>query len=333
MKWLSVILFLIVSHFSSAQNFSSVDGRVKHINAPGPDSLARLLTAPYQTELEKTRAIFSWVAQNISYNTGYFNIGKKYAAVKFVPDPYDTASSWKSATELTAERVLRRRVAVCDGYSKLFKTLCDYAGLKSEIIPGYAKCHTERADKFRTNHTWNAVMIDSSWYLLDVTWASGYINHADQFVQQLDETYFLSPPQKFILDHYPEDLRWTLMENPPPLKEFKFTPFRYKSFIKYSIRSFYPSNGTIEASIGDTVSIELQIADRKKDNQIAPEAFFDSTILQQTPASVFLSPSVAEDKMVYTYVVGDNVEWLHLIYNQDPVLRYKLNIRKEKSWD
>lgn len=333
MKRLSAILFLIVSQFSSAQNFSSIDWRVKHINAPGPDSLARVLTAPYKTELEKTRAIFSWVAQNISYNTGYFNMGEKYAVVKFVPDPYDTASSWKSATELTAERVLRRRVAVCDGYAKLFKTLCDYAGLKSEIILGYAKCNTERNDKFKTNHTWNAVMIDSSWYLLDVTWASGYITYADKFVHHLDETYFLSPPGRFIVDHYPEDLRWTLMENPPALREFKFTPFRYKSFIKYSIRSFHPSNGTIEASIGDTISIELKIADMQKDRQIAPDAFFDSTVLQQTPASVFLSPAVAEDKIVYTYVVSDSVKWLHLIYNQDPVLRYKLNIRKEKLLD
>jgi hypothetical protein len=251
--------------------------------------------------------------------------------VNFVPDPYDTASSWKSGIELTAERVLRRRVAVCDGYAKLFKTLCDYAGLKSEIILGYAKCHTERNDKFRTNHTWNAVMIDSSWYLLDVTWASGYINHADQFIHHLDESYFLSPPRRFILDHYPEDLKWTLMENPPTLREFKFTPFRYKSFVKYSIRSFSPSSGTIEAAVGDTISLELKIADSQRDQLIAPDPFFDSTVVAETPASVFLQPSSTEDKIVYTYVVGANVEWLHLMYNNDPVLRYKLNIRKEKT--
>ena len=316
--------------FGQSYSFSSIDGKVKNIDAPTPDSLAKLITASYKTELEKTRAIFSWIAQHIAYNTGYFNIGKKYAAVKFVPDPFDTASSWKSGIELTAERVLRRRVAVCDGYAKLFKTLCDYAGLKSEIILGYAKCHTERSGKFRTNHTWNAVMIDSSWYLLDVTWASGYIDHSDNFIHHLDETYFLSPPRRFILDHYPEELKWTLMENPPTLKEFTFTPFRYKSFVKYSIHSFSPSNGIIEAAVGDTIHIELKIADLERDQLIAPDPSFDSTMVEESPASVFLKPLPAEEKIVYTYVVGTDVQWLHLIYNHDPVLRYKLNIRNEK---
>jgi Uncharacterized protein involved in cytokinesis, contains TGc (transglutaminase/protease-like) domain len=29
--------------------------------------------------------------------------------------------------------------------------------------------------RFAVNHTWNSVYIDSTWYLLDVTWASGVV--------------------------------------------------------------------------------------------------------------------------------------------------------------
>ena len=111
-------------------NFSSIDWKMRTIEAPTVDSLAKKLTVSYQTDLEKTRAIFSWIAQHISYNTGIFNSGRGYRSVKFVLDPDDTVSS-KSAVEQTAERVFRTRIAVCDGYAKLFKTLCDYAGVES----------------------------------------------------------------------------------------------------------------------------------------------------------------------------------------------------------
>lgn len=332
MKWLPVIL-LFAAQTSFSQNhvsFSSIDWNVSRIDAQTPDLLAKKLTAPYQGELEKTRAIFSWIAQHISYNTGIFNTGKKYSAIKFIPDPSDTISE-KSAVEQTAERVLRRRVAVCDGYAKLFKTLCDYAGIESEVILGYAKSYLERSDRFRTNHTWNAVRIDSTWYLLDVTWGSGFVV-ANEYVRHLDESYFLTPAKQFILDHYPEDLRWTLLDHAPTLKEFHFSPFKYKAYIKYSIKSISPSNGTIEAFLGDTIHLVLNAIDAAKDYKIAPDPFFDSTEYSLAPASVFLHPSIDGNKIEYTYVAdSDRIEWIHLLYNDDPILRYKLNIRKSKS--
>ena len=326
------IIFLLLSNTCFGQkrtaSFSSIDWNVKNIEAPTVDSLAKKLTAPYETELEKTRAIFSWIAQHIAYNTGIYNVGRGYQPVKYVFDPADTITS-KSAIEQTAEKVLRRRVAICDGYSKLFKTLCDYAGIESEVILGYGKCYLGKDERFRTNHTWNAVKVDSAWRLLDVTWASGYVTFSNEFVPRIDESYFLTPPQQFILDHYPEDLKWTLLERPPTLREFHFSPFKYKSLIKYSIASASPSNGTIEAFAGDTIRIELKLKDPSKDSLTASDPFFDLAVMQLSPASVFLEPVIENNEAVYTYVVQSNdVEWLHLLYNRDPVLRYKLNVKK-----
>jgi hypothetical protein len=326
------IIFLLLSNSCFGQkrtaSFSSIDWNVKNIEAPTVDSLAKKLTAPYGTDLEKTRAIFSWIAQHIAYNTGIYNVGKGYRSAKYFFDPADTITS-KSAIEQTAEKVLRRRVAICDGYSKLFKTLCDYAGIESEVILGYGKCYLEKDERFRTNHTWNAVKVDSVWRLLDVTWASGYVTFSNEFVPRIDESYFLTPPQQFILDHYPEDLKWTLLERPPTLREFHFSPFKYKSFIKYSIASASPSNGTIDAFEGNTIRIELKLKDPSKDSLTASDPFFDSTVMQLSPASVFLEPVIENSKAVYTYIVQSNdIEWLHLLYNRDPVLRYKLNVKK-----
>jgi transglutaminase/protease-like cytokinesis protein 3 len=329
-----LIIFLLFTNIGFGQkriNFAAIDWNVRNIETPTVDSLAKKIAASYQTDIEKTRAIFSWIAQHISYNTGIFNAGKGYRPVKFVLDPDDTVSS-KSAIEQTAERVFKRRIAVCDGYAKLFKALCDYAGIESEVILGYGKCYLEKDAKFRTNHTWNAVKIDSAWHLLDVTWASGYVSFANEFVQHLDESYFLTPPQQFISDHYPEDLKWTLLERPPALREFHFSPFKYKSFVKYGIASASPPNGTIEANIGDTIQIELKLKDPAKDSLIAPDVFFDSTIIQLSPASVFLAPIVEKNRAVYIYVIQSNdVQWIHLLYNEDPVLRYKLIVKSRES--
>lgn len=334
MKWLLTI-FIFSPVFSFAQqhtaSYPSIDWKVSRIEAPTLDSLAKELTSNCSTELEKTRAIFSWIAQHIAYNTGIFTAGRGFRQARYVEDPYDTVSL-KSPTEQTAEKVLKRRVAVCDGYARLFKTLCDYAGLQSEVIVGYGKGYLERAERFRTNHTWNAVRIDSTWHLLDVTWASGYVNFSNEFVPHIDESYFLTPPAQFIQDHYPEDLQWTLMEHPSTMREFHFSPFHYKSFVKYGIISASPANGTIEAKVGDTVRIELKLRDARADSSVAPDAFFDSTVIVNSPASVFLKPVIRGHSAVYTYVVeSDAVDWLHLLYNEDPVLRYKLSVKIQRS--
>lgn len=334
MKKVLIILLLLIMKSSFAQHFSSyidIDRKVQSIDAPTPDSLSKLLTAPYTTDLQKVRAIFSWIAQHVSYNTFVINSNRKFAKSKYVVESDDTSAEWKSAVEMTAIKVLKKRTAVCDGYAKLFKTLCDYANIRSEIITGYARGYIEGEDKFRSNHTWNAVMVDSVWQLLDVTWASGYINYTNQFAPRLDDTYFLTPPQQFIHDHYPEDITWTLMDDPPPMSEFKRMPYRGKSFVKYSISSYFPTNGIIEATAGDSIRIELKIKDAERDKKISPDPFFDSTIIDRSPLSVFLSPTdTVGNKFIYTYVVPPAaVGWINIVYNRDIIMRYRLNIKKD----
>lgn len=332
MKLKFLIWFTLLASASFAQvryaGFHEIDWRVRNVDARTPDTLAEKLTLPFTTDLEKVRAIFTWTTKNIAYNTGIFTYSRKNRNTSFPFDPTDTISVWKSAHEMTALRVLHRRVAVCDGYAKLFKTLCDYAGIPCEVISGYAKCHVEKNEKFRTNHTWNAVMIDGKWYLLDVTWASGYVNYANQFVQQTDESYFLPDPERFIRDHYPDDLRWTLLERPPVLREFHFSPYKCKSFVKYTLQVPASSNGIIEAEEGDTVTIELPVKDHGRDTSIAPDPNLDSAIFFTTPASAFIEPQIRENTAVYRFAADERFPWIHLMYNGDVVLRYRLQIKK-----
>jgi len=332
MKLIAIYLLLLVSLAGRAQSadFAAIDERMRTIDAPSPDSLASVITRIYTGDLEKARAIYSWIAQHIGYNTGIYGRSvRNDARWRTGPDPFDTMTVWRSGIEMAAWQVMRRRVTVCEGYARLFKVLCNYAGLQAEVVSGYAKCYLERGDKFCTNHSWNAVCIDGRWFLVDATWGSGYINFANEYVQHIDDNYFLTPPRAFIRDHYPENLRWSLLQEPPALREFDFAPFRFKSFVKYGIHAYRPGTGTIEAAVGDTVQLELEVRDADKNRSISSDPFFDSTMLTTSPASVFLEPSFQSRKVIYSYVVGDDpIEWLNLVYNNDIVLRYRLRIKK-----
>ena len=73
MKLLICCLLLLLSTFcfsqSKAVNFSAIDWRAEKIESTSPDTLAKLLTASYTTDLEKVRSIFRWITEHIEYNT------------------------------------------------------------------------------------------------------------------------------------------------------------------------------------------------------------------------------------------------------------------------
>ena len=327
------LILFVVSFSMQAQkpvtSFSTIDWNVQSITAESPDSLATRLTAPYQTELEKVRAVYSWICQHIQYNTSIYRPNPQN--IRYTLDPLDTASVWKSGDEMVAQKVLRRGMAVCDGYSRLFKVLCQYAGIEAVVVNGYARSDWDRAAyRFRTNHTWNAVRIDSVWHLLDVTWASGYMDYANNYVQHQNDYYFLAPPEEFIRHHYPEDLRWSLLAQPPTMAEFKKMPFRSKSFIKYDIAAYFPVIGIVEAEVGDTLSFSIQLKDAEKAKRIGSDPFLDTTNFTSSPLSVFIKPEKEKgNKAQYSFVVDTTTEWIHLLYNDDVVLRYRVNRKQD----
>jgi len=337
MKWLLMIFILGSVPVFSQKNkvdFSEIDRRARLVDATTPFLLSQQLTAPCSTDLQKVRAIFRWITDNIAYRTSETINHKKKSRIKEEEDGTDDTTLLKPLDERVSETVLANKLAVCDGYARLFKTLCKYAGLHAEVITGYGKTEPHKVhQRFRNNHSWNAVMIDSVWQLLDVTWASGYISWpGDQFIRQLDEQYFLSPPEVFIREHYPDDLRWTLVDDPPLMAEFKVSPFKQKSYIKYNIISYRPTTGIIEASLNDTIRIVIETSDADKDRNISSDPFLDTSIYSTPTSALLVPPGPPASRTTYTYVVNaPGVEWLYILYNDDIVLRYKLVVKNRSA--
>jgi hypothetical protein len=332
MKAIFILLLLIITSTSWSQksvDFSHIDWKVLSIEAAAPDTLARWLTSPYKTELEKTRAIFRWIAENISYKAKGPHKGP-FKPLKYLNDDADDTSTILKSLDLrVAELVLIRKLAVCDGYARLFKTLCDYAGIKSEVVSGFARSGFERGiDKFKTNHRWNAVMIDSVWHVLDVTWASGHSTYnSDDFTQRFNGYYFLTPPKDFIKDHYPEDIHWSLISEAPIPREFNAAPLKYQTFQKFKIHSYSPQKGIIEAAVGDTLSFEMKGSDATKNILVLDSLPNDS--LYQDIQFPFTQPVYKAEALRTQYiVVNESPQWLYMIYNDVVIMRYRLKIKK-----
>ncbi len=334
MRSLPLILTLLISCTAFCQetkiDFTAIDRRTQSIHTASPAILSQKLTEGYTTELEKVRSIFRWVADNITYRTREYS-NRPTKRLRLQEMIIDT-SELKPLDERVAETVLENGIAICDGYARLFKTLCDYAGIKNEVITGYAR-GSKGNRRFGSNHTWNAVLVDNKWELMDITWASGYISlGADRFIQEFDENYFKPAPERFIEEHYPDNLVWTLMEDPPLMAEFRQSPYKQKTFTKYKISSYSPVKGLLEVNEGDTLSFVLESKDAIRDHQIFSDLFPDTSVYK-TSASILLKPSSSTfNTTIYNYHVNSpNIKWLYLVYNDDVILRYRLFVKKDKA--
>ncbi|RQW78337.1 MAG: hypothetical protein EHM14_12265, partial [Methanothrix sp.] len=222
-------------------NYSKIDNHA--LNAPSSaevsiENLTTYLVAPARNEREKARAIFRWIAENIDYNVeGYFS---------------------GSFGAEDANDLLKSRKSVCDGYSDLFESLAKEAGLEAVRIAGYGKGYGYAPGQNisgESNHAWNAVKINGSWYLVDCTWGAGYINEDKKYVREFDEHYFMTPPGEFVYDHFPDDSLWQLMEMPISTSEFEKLAYVRSGFFNYGLRLGNHLEGMIDADKNVNISI------------------------------------------------------------------------------
>src|ERR1700755_2306719 len=129
MKRLISIVLLIASLPVFSQqaklNDFEIDRRVASIPASSPAVLAAQLTSFCTTDAQKVRAIFRWITDNIDYRTAASRMETRRKKLVY-EEPNDSAEL-KPLDERVAETVLENKLAVCDGYARLFKTLCTFA--------------------------------------------------------------------------------------------------------------------------------------------------------------------------------------------------------------
>ncbi|MDF9795498.1 hypothetical protein OKW21_000761 [Catalinimonas alkaloidigena] len=206
LSWL--LLFFQYSMANPPSEFSKIDEHARNTPAKyarNVEDLAQYLSKPAKNDFQKVRSFFVWMAENITYDVDLFR--------RYRPG---------TSLNVTAEDVLKKKKAVCQGYADLFTALCDEVGISSRMVPGYSKGfgNRNRTDFSTADHAWNAVYLDGKWYLLDATWGAGGLNDKMQYVAHFNEQYFLADPKVFIKDHMPLYPMWQLLDCPVSLKAF-----------------------------------------------------------------------------------------------------------------
>ena len=135
------------------------------------------ITAGITGGMEKLKAIYVWVTENIYYNYGMLD---------------GTVTRRTSALD-----TYYQRSSVCEGYANLTAALCVAADIPCRVVTGFAAgIDTQNATEqvwtlyksylngsktlsaFRNsvspyaNHAWNEAFVDGRWVILDTTWGS-----------------------------------------------------------------------------------------------------------------------------------------------------------------
>ena len=187
---------------SALKEYSAVDKKALQL----PDSLSKsteqisdYINSSFTNDLDKTRAIFIWIASNIQ-----FDIDNMFAL------------NFYGTKEDKIAKALNSRRGICENYAELFTDLCIRSGVRSYVIEGYTK---QNGFVDYVPHAWSASLIDSTWFLFDPTWGSGYVKDR-RFFKHINNVYYKTDPSVLIRSHMPFDHLWQFLNYPISNQEF-----------------------------------------------------------------------------------------------------------------
>lgn len=185
-------------------------------------SLANYLKEKATTDLEKSRAIYVWIAEHVKYDDKAFNAGK-YG-------------------DYSPDGVLKNRKAVCEGFSNLYQALGQEMDIKVEKISGYSKGYGYVVGtKFdKSNHAWNAMQIDGEWRIFDATWGQGSgttVRGKLVSKKEFNDYWFNTDPYEAIFSHMPEDPKYTFVEPTLTLNDYEKMPHVSAEYFKLGFGS------------------------------------------------------------------------------------------------
>lgn len=298
------------------------------------------LTNNQKNDLDKTRAIYSWITENISYDYKLFNKGKKKVNFK-CKSKDDCAIKRKEFETKLVEKVLRKKKGVCSGYSTLFKRMCDIAKITCLNIDGYVKTKSSHVGNTGIlDHAWNAVIIGGQTYFIDPTWASGYCESDKNkklinFIKKKNDFYWITPTEKFTIDHFPKNpekvLNFDIRKD-----DYKNQPYIENIIIPY-IELESPKEGIIKAKLNDSIVFKFTYSKGIKKLQI-------NTNLKRNPKFYFTNKKgerifnqKAFDKQEYIpfemkgidyiffyKIENENVKYIEILFDYDLKLKYLL---------
>ncbi len=350
-----LFLFFPVCLFSQPINtvtdFSSVDSAARTVKYKNDISqLTNDLVKPYSRPLFQVRAIFIWITENIRYDYKFMNKGKEIKIPDCKPgiDCGQMLIEWENNY---LKQVIRQGKAVCDGYARLFRKMCDIAGIRSSVISGYTKTKPYQVGVAGpVNHAWNAVWVDSAYHFVDATWAAGYCEEDEStgkllnFQKRYDNYYWFTPFHDLARNHYPKEGRWVFEPNYTKEK-FANNPWISPDIIS-DIRLVTPGTGVIHVKKGDTIHFKFTYTGIIEILQINSNIFRNPAITKEEKVSRRRSKMVTDtlalkkqryipfiksgDTYEFDHIVTDNsLYYLEILLHYRRIMRFKIIVAKE----
>ncbi|KPM41292.1 hypothetical protein AK830_g5221 [Neonectria ditissima] len=141
---------------------------------------------PFRSDVQRLRAIFTWVSERICWEEDFEG-------------------------EIDTRRVISSKRGCAEEYAVLVSEMCTAVGIHCEIVRGYLKSPGEVPEinsMPRSNHWWNAVVVDNEWRMIDCCLASpsyprrGLYSSAS--TTATDPWWFLTRPLELCWTHIPE---------------------------------------------------------------------------------------------------------------------------------
>ncbi len=160
-------------------DYSELDERVKSLakNEETPEAVALIVCEGLETDIEKARAIFDWIAYNVAYDMSY--------RVSKGPDAFT------------------KRKSICNGYAELFCQMAKAVNLNAVKVVGTGNGGEGIG---RGGHAWNIVKLPERDLLLDSCWGAGYVTSLHgKFRFQYSPHWFDTHPAAMAYTHLPDN--------------------------------------------------------------------------------------------------------------------------------
>lgn len=261
-----LLLNLLFSTCVYSQKYNSVDsiadGYPKDIS--NADELVKLVNKDFSLPDEKARAVFRWVATNISYDVALaesMNYVSKNA-FSYKTEKEREIKDKKFKLDLVSSTMITKKT-VCHGYAALMEYLYLKLGLESTIVFGNLKADPSQIGEMPDviNHAWNVVKIDNNWQFVDATLAAGFVSSkTNLFKFYFNDAYFFTNSERFFLNHYPTDEKWLLI--PKSKKYFAQLPVFYGSYFQFNYQLIKPETGICLTSNNENFTFAIQGLDQ-----------------------------------------------------------------------
>ena len=246
------------------EDFRYADSIAIHYNGEELSDLSELtlkLTGELKTDKQKFRAIYSWVCQNIEIDHQNYLLNKRKRE-KYVGDSL-ALSTWNNQIQIKVlHRLFTQKKTVCTGYAYLVREMAALAGITCLIVDGYGRTASSNVHQLGIpNHSWNAVFLDSAWYLCDPTWSSGMvyaIGAAGIHKFDYNEGFFLTKPEFFLKTHFPLDTNLAFT-NKVNREDFLSAPLIYHHAYKLGLNPETPELMEVSALKNQNLTFEYEL--------------------------------------------------------------------------